>query len=93
MPKFIQEISFGTILTLISVVAAISIAWGKIEYTTAEFKTTRNEDLKRVEKVEISHEVIKERISNIEKTTAILHTDISYIKSGIEEIKQALKGK
>ena len=84
--------SFGTsnIVTILSIVFACGLGWGKIEKTIEEFKIIRNGDIHRIEKVENAHEILKEKITSVEKNNLTISVDLNYIKSGIEEIKQAI---
>lgn len=92
-PHFNTEISIGSILTFITIVVACSLSWGKMNGTVDEFKTLRDGDLRRIEKVEVNHEILKEKVSGIEKHNVQLGADIKYIILSIDEIKKLIRDK
>jgi hypothetical protein len=87
--------SFGTsnIVTILSIVFACGLGWGKIEKTIEEFKIIRNGDIHRIEKVEISQENLKDKFHSLEKNQIQISTDIKYIVLSIDEVKKLLQNK
>ena len=90
---FFQKLGVGNLLTILSVIFAAGLFYGKINSTVDEFKTLRSSDISRIEKIETSHEILKNRVNDIEKNNVEVRVDLNYIKLGIEEIKRALNGK
>jgi len=93
MEKLIKTLGLGNIINILCMVFAAGLAYGKINSTIDEFKMLRSNDLIRIERVENSHEVLKERVTVIEKTNVGIQVDLQYIKAGIEEIKRSLNNK
>lgn len=93
MEKLIKTLGLGNIINILCMVFAAGLAYGKINSTIDEFKMLRSNDLIRIERMENSHEVLKERVTVIEKTNVGIQVDLQYIKAGIEEIKRSLNNK
>lgn len=89
----LEKIGLGNILSILSVIFAAGLFYGKINTTTDEFKTLRVGDLARIEKIEISNELLKDKVHNLEKNNVQLSSDIKYIVSSIDEIKKLLQVK
>lgn len=93
MEKLIKTLGLGNIINILCMVFAAGLAYGKINSTIDEFKMLRSNDLIRIERMENSHEVLKERVTVIEKANVGIQVDLQYIKAGIEEIKRSLNNK
>lgn len=91
--QFLEKIGLGNILSILSIIFAAGLFYGKINSTVDEFKTLRTNDLIRIEKLETNHEILKNRVSDIEKNNVEIKVDLNYIKLGIEEIKRAINSK
>lgn len=90
---FLEKLGMGNLLTILSIIFAAGLFYGKINSTVDEFKTLRTNDLIRIEKLETGHEILKSRVSDIEKNNVEVKVDLNYIKLGIEEIKRTLNSK
>jgi hypothetical protein len=93
MSKLVSIIGLGNILNIICIIFACGLAYGKINTTIDEFRSLRSADIIRIDKLEQSHEVLKDRVTNVEKSNIEVKVDLQYIKQGIEEIKRALNNK
>lgn len=91
--EFLGKLGLGNVITLLSIIFAGGIFYGKLNSTVDEFKSLRTSDLTRIEKIEISHKALEEKVSDIEKNNVEVKVDLNYIKLGIEEIKRALNSK
>lgn len=93
MSSIVKTLGLGNVINILCMIFAAGLAWGKINSTVDEFKMLRSNDLVRIEKIETNHELLRERVTLIEKTNVGIQVDLQYIKAGIEEIKRSLNSK
>lgn len=91
--ELLGKIGLGNVITLLSIIFAAGIFYGKLNSTVDEFKTLRTSDLTRIEKIEISHKALADKVADIEKNNVEVKVDLNYIKLGIEEIKRSINSK
>lgn len=91
MSTMIKAFGLSNFITILSIIFACGLGWGKINSTVDEFKTIRAADIVRIEKMEISHELLKEKVHGLEKNHVQLASDVKYIVSSIDEIKKLLQ--
>lgn len=93
MSTMIKAFGISNFITILSIIFACGLGWGKINNTVDEFKTIRAADIVRIEKMEISHELLKEKVHGLEKNHIQISSDVKYIVSSIDEIKKLLQSK
>lgn len=92
-PSFTPIISLGNTLTILSMIVAVVLSWGRMDGTLNEMKLLRENDLNRITRVENAQDVLRERVAVIEKQTIEMNVDLRYIRTSLEDIKTVLKGK
>lgn len=83
-PRFDPKISLGHILTALSMMGAVFIAWGVMTEKLAHVKETQATQQARTEKVE-------DRTGKLEADNATLKANISAINDGIQDLRQDLR--
>lgn len=91
MSTVIKNFGIGNLVNIICIIFAAGLAWGKIENTIDEFKTLRDNDMQRIQRIEYKQESLAEKVSSLEKNEGIIKNDLGYIKQSIDEVKSILK--
>ena len=91
MSSLIKDISFGNILTIITIIFAAGLSYGTFTNSAKEQNILRSIMERRIEIVETNTKLLETKINELNNRSAVLNADLDYIRKGIDELKLTFK--